>query len=616
MRALSKRGVLFSAPIAAVLLFTVPFPRAEAQGAVEAPSQSDPVLVNARKLWDRIKTRCAAAPDQGLHIGIVGFELDDTSIHDRVKDQLNIWLAAAFNDFIQADATSTVMNMRSRAELGVGGRPDDDRYRTGDAAKRRDQTINLRIHAGGVPYGRGYSLNLKAVGTNGLACNEYIDKFDVPKDQFIEPIVTEDQLLLRAAIHVLKQSRGEQQQKIWLRSSLPDLSPAPDIWNEAMARAFGRSVDKARDIVQLLERTNVAVEPTVNYSEPKDWRSRLVIDPNLPEGARIEVEVQPPEGSSGGATNFDGLINRDRLPPLPTKSTKELPLSTESARRFEVGFTTGERRREFLFSLPRSIALEVDLEEPGSEVPPAVGVLDTRGTIVAPAEEGGGRKHPLRRRWRLPEGHYSLWFESRSPLAARFVARVRASFDSLEKEFDFLGETRAKSDDWWNVLVEEGGQKKCLAFTSAKEISPSNLRIERPFLAFRMGYGKDEIEQHTDSISSWRHPAMVEVSLVTKRSREPVNKVIVKDDIRIVEPCEENPTESCINANMLVRLNQSSQLTIEGLAMDGSRGRVVYSLKGYKKAVAMMANDCNQPKIADKLVMDKPPKEGRKKAVQ
>jgi hypothetical protein len=282
----------------------------------------DPFIRVTQELWSFIKGKCALPAGGGYQIAILGVPPDDVRFTNDQKDFLAQKINAAASLVLRNEPQAkSVVSVREVAEMiaimGAG------QSRTAvDELIRKAENYNVAINIlGGKVAHRGFRIALKAVGRNGVDCAEQTSAVDLPSDAFPENIIGADELLSRAAQHVLERSRDRREQTVALRSRLVDGSPAPDIWNESLARSFNRSVPMARSRLpsRSLESTELRAEAMKQEPPTDRWRTDIVLDRSVRVGTRLEVEVRPPQGAGQDSTAFDGLVDPDSLPPLPVE---------------------------------------------------------------------------------------------------------------------------------------------------------------------------------------------------------------------------------------------------------------------------------------------------------
>jgi hypothetical protein len=293
----------------------------------------DPFIRVTQELWGFIKGKCALPEGGGYQLAILGVPPDDVRFTNDQKDFLAQKINAAASLVLRNEPQAkSVVSVREVAELiaimGTG------QSRTAvDELIRKAENYNVAISIiGGKVAHRGFRIALKAVGRNGVDCSEQTSAVDLPPDAFPENIIGADELLSRAAQHVLERSRDRREQTVSLRSRLVDGTPAPDIWNESLARSFNRSVPMARSRLpsRSLEATELRAEPMRQEPPTDRWRTDIVLDRSVRVGTRLEVEVRPPQGAGQDSTAFDGLVDPDSLPPLPVERMPQ-PASVAAA---------------------------------------------------------------------------------------------------------------------------------------------------------------------------------------------------------------------------------------------------------------------------------------------
>jgi hypothetical protein len=290
--------------------------------AQQGVNTEDPFMRVTQEIWSFIKGKCLLPAGGGYQLAILGVPPDDVRFTNDQKDFLAQKINAAASLVLRDEPQAkSVVSVREVAEMIAIMGTGQSRAAV-DELIRKAENYNVAINIiGGKVAHRGFRIALKAVGRNGVDCAEQTSAVDLPPDAFPENIIGADELLSRAAQHVLERSRDRRELSVALRSRLVDGSPAPDIWNESLARSFNRSVPMARSRLpsRSLEATELRAEPMRQEPPADRWRTDIVLDRSVRVGTRLEVEVRPPQGAGQDSTAFDGLVDPDSLPPLPVE---------------------------------------------------------------------------------------------------------------------------------------------------------------------------------------------------------------------------------------------------------------------------------------------------------
>lgn len=563
----------------------------------------DPLRAASERLWRLVEEKCVPADGRGWDVAVVGALPENLNFSADEKEMLALKLSGAFSALFQGKSGARVRNYRELGDMIAIMGTGESRAAVDEFLRKGQENINLMIVAYGTRTATRPRLILRAMGYNGLTCGEQTDTFELPRGYLPEKVYSPDELLSRAAQHVLERTKGRNRQMVWIRSRLADGHPAPEVWSESLARSFNRAVPLARSRLpsRSLEATDVHAEATMNYEDSKDWSTELTLDPYAPDGAHVEVEVRPPDGVAQDGTAFDGIVDRDKLPPLPSPKASDLPLSTEAPRRFEVALD-GKERRELAFSLPRSMVIEVDLQSVEGTAAPVVAILDQRGTLRR-MENAPGKLRPHLQRWRLEAGRYSLWLQGVVKQQTRFTVRTRAAFDALAPEP--VAEFGSVAGDWvvgGSDLPD--GRRRCFAFTPALGIEPIDWRLQKPFLLFQMSSTSDDVSHRFDDASVWNMPDRVVANVSVRNRWERLSLVPAADGtLQSLVACRGEIGASCLAETTIRSLTAGRRLQMEGVTSDGRPGRVDYSLEGYQAAMFSMARLCNRRDYAARLVL-------------
>lgn len=627
------------------------------QAQQPASASDDPYFRVTQEIWSFIREKCRLPQGGAYQIAILGVPPDDMRFTADQKDFLAQKINSAASFLLRNEPTAkAVISVREVAEMIAIMGAGQSRAQVDELIKKAENyNVGIQVRGGRVSQ-RGFRIALTALGRNGIDCSEQTSAVDLPPDAFPENIVGADELLSRAAQHVLERSRGKREQVISLRSRMIDGKPAPDIWNESLARSFNRGVPLARNRlpVRSLETNELRAEPVTDAPKPDNWRTEIVLDRSGRTGTRVEVEVRAPEGAGQESTAYDGLVDPDALPPLPVQAApappplqppppvqppppaaqpapqpaapppaqvaqkpapqpapKPVPVATppkppqplplsQTAQRFRVTLSAADRRQEFAFSTPQSLVIEIDLLEVSGAEPPAIGLIDARGRLHAPANPPG-RARPHLKRWRLPAGEYTLWLEHKGQLATDLVLRTRAAFDSLVPEP--LGQLVRIAGDWVvGVREQASGEKVCYAFTAALDTQPSNWRLLSPFLLFQITPESDAVQHRFDAADEWSDARKVVAEVLRANRWERLPMRPDEGVLRVLEPCRGQPG-NCLAESALYGMTNGQRLSLSGVTRSGAQGIVNYSLKGYQAAMFSMASLCGRRDFADRLVV-------------
>ncbi len=307
----------------ALALVASPLPARAQQGiAGQGISGDDPFMRATQELWGLVKGKCALPAGGSYQIAILGVPPDDVRFTNDQKDFLAQKVNAAASLILRSEPQAkSVVSVREVAEMIAIMGTGQSRAAVDDLIRKAENyNVAISIHGGKVAQ-RGFRMALRAVGRNGIDCSEQTSAVDLPPDAFPENIIGADELLSRAAQHVLERSRNQREQTVALRSRLVDGTPAPDIWTESLARSFNRGVPMARSRLpsRSLEATELRAEPARQEPPADRWRTDIVLDRSQRIGTRLEVEVRPPQGAGQESTAFDGLVDPEALPPLPVE---------------------------------------------------------------------------------------------------------------------------------------------------------------------------------------------------------------------------------------------------------------------------------------------------------
>jgi hypothetical protein len=291
--------------------------------AQQGAAREDPFVRLAEDIWSAVQRSCEPPEGRPLQVAVIGVAPGDVRFTADQKDFLAQKLTGAMSILMrQTPATRARIVMRNVAEviaiMGSGaGRGEVERL------LREAENYNVGITVtGGRFVGRGYRIALGAFGRNGVACQEQTSAIELPPDTFPENIVSADELLSRAAQHVLEKDRQSAAPVVSMQLRMADGQPAPEIWNESLARSFNRSVRLARERIEVrsLEEKDIRAE-AVRPGQPQlvgadRWSADIVLNTRQRVGTRLEVDLRPPSNARLEGTAYDGLIDPESLPPL------------------------------------------------------------------------------------------------------------------------------------------------------------------------------------------------------------------------------------------------------------------------------------------------------------
>lgn len=610
--------------------------------AQQTLASEDPFIRLTQELWSAIEAKCAPPGGKPLQIAVLGVPPDDMRFTFDQKDFLAQKVTAAASLVLRnTPKAKASVSLREVAELiaimGAGeSRAEVDRL------IKEAENYNIGIHIrGGRSMQKGYRIALQALGRNGVTCIEQTSPVELPADAFPENIIATEELLSRAAQHVLERPASERETVVAMRSRMIDGRVVPDIWNESLARSFNRAVPLARRrmATRSLEARELRAEAAGGLDgRNEQWRAEIILNDNVRMGTRLELDLRPPAGANTEGTAYDGLIDPDSLPPVPvarlaaapvpeTSATRSvappkpaapapvpvpapapaaakpvvppLPLKL-SAQRVRLTLDAATPRREFALSLPQTTLVEIDLQELAKEDGPNVQMLEGTSRIIAPLGPPA-QTRPHLKRWRLPAGAYTLWLEHKVQKPIDFVMRTRASLDSLMPEP--AGSLVRVAGDWAVGLREmPGGQRVCYAFTAATLTEPANWRVLTPFLLFQITNASDEVQHRFDNAEDWAKPEAVTVDVQRGGAW---SRLPLRPEDRVLKSLDACKAQQglCLPDATLFGLSSGLKLSMLGATKEGKQGMVEYSLHGYQAAMYAMASLCERKQLATNLVV-------------
>jgi hypothetical protein len=170
------------------------------------------------------------------------------------------------------------------------------------------------------------------------------------------------------------------------------------------------------------------------------------------------------------------------------------------------------------------------------------------------------------------------------------------------------GGTIVREFDDWIVRVDNAGpQKRCVAYTVAKSVSPDGWRMERPYLFLSVRQKVTDMVSHGfDFVRFYDKKAPLRATVKTRSGFVAVPVSIESGQSPLIQTMERCVGKSgrCVSIKGLQGLTTGLDLTLEGSTAEQRTAVVSYSLRGYKAAIRHAASLCDVPAIVRNLIKD------------
>ncbi len=208
---------------------------------------------------------------------------------------------------------------------------------------------------------------------------------------------------------------------------------------------------------------------------------------------------------------------------------------------------------------------------------------------IADSQNGPGEEE-LVVEW-LPVGRYQIELYRDAGDKAQVVASMAPTSEALTPSFS--GQEVTREIDWQVLETMVDGNKRCYAYTLAKSFTPSAWRGHHPYLLVRIDEGDDSVFHTFDKRRFYRDERPFTAIISGNVNFQiPVMFEGDQDDLKTLEVCRQDATKFCVSDEGLVGLTLGREIEITGTTTDGRPSLIVYSLRGYQKAVQAMNQAC------------------------
>lgn len=201
----------------------------------------------------------------------------------------------------------------------------------------------------------------------------------------------------------------------------------------------------------------------------------------------------------------------------------------------------------------------------------------------------------------LEAGRYQVeLYRDNGDRAAVSVSVVPTS-EALAPTFD--GTEVATETDWRVMRTTHDGTDRCYIYTIAKSYSPRDWRGQQPYLLVRIDQGDETVFHSFDQRQFYRdRGAFTAIIRGNVNFQIPVMFEGDQDELKTLELCSHDTSKYCVSNQGLVGLTLGREIEITGTTKDGRTASIVYSLRGYQKAVQAMNRACSNERQTGWLV--------------
>lgn len=302
------------------------------------------------------------------------------------------------------------------------------------------------------------------------------------------------------------------------------------------------------------------------------------------------------------AGNFQLTINL--LSPAPSNSHPDLAHKLRpDGSSFEASFGGDGSYRFAEFEVARGGLYRVDMRYAGDarDADIDLRLLKYKGQWERIADSGNqpGEAEVLVE-W-LEAGRYQIELYRDNGDRASVIATVTPTTEALVPRFD--GDEIAVETDWRVMKTTHEGTDRCYVYTIAKSYSPRDWRGEQPYLLVRIDTGDESVFHRFDGKQFYRETgAFTAIISGNVNFQIPVMFEGDQDALKTLEVCSHDASKYCVSDQGLIGLTLGREIEISGTSRDGRPTSVVYSLRGYQKAVQAMNRACRNERHTGWLV--------------
>jgi hypothetical protein len=270
-----------------------------------------------------------------------------------------------------------------------------------------------------------------------------------------------------------------------------------------------------------------------------------------------------------------------------------------------VGDACGNRWVKFKLDSARSAKFSLELTRTDKDT--AVGLKLFRlgaGSLNRPIEFarlGVGRSHDVTR---LEPGSYAVRLDREKGANADVRFALATSSGMFDPE---PGGTIVREFDDWAVRVDNSDpkNKRCIAYTVAKSVSPEGWRTERPYLFLWVTHRvTNKLAHGFDFVRYYDRHGPLRAAIRTRSGATTIPVSIESADAPVIQTMERCRGKSgrCVSIKGLQGLSSGGDLTLEGRTAESRTASVTYSLRGYPPAIRHAASLCDVSSIVHNLV--------------
>lgn len=274
-----------------------------------------------------------------------------------------------------------------------------------------------------------------------------------------------------------------------------------------------------------------------------------------------------------------------------------------------IGDECGSRWAEFKLGSARAAKIALELTRTDRDTGVMVKMFHLGASADAPRVQlefgqlGVGRRHDVKQ---LDAGTYMLLLNRAKGTSADVRLAVSTSSDMFDP--DPAGTIVREFDDWIVRVDNSSSQKRCVAYTIAKTVSPSGWRMERPYLWLSVWQKTtDKIGHSFDFVRFYDRTAPLRAAVKTTSGSVLIPVSIESADspaVQTMEPCT-GKSGRCVSIKGLQGLTRGLDLALEGSTAEKRAAAVVrYSLRGYQAAIRHAASLCDASGILRNLIKD------------
>jgi hypothetical protein len=162
-------------------------------------------------------------------------------------------------------------------------------------------------------------------------------------------------------------------------------------------------------------------------------------------------------------------------------------------------------------------------------------------------------------------------------------------------------------DDWIVRVDTTGSEKRCIAYTVAKSVSPNGWRSERPYLSLSLRHKVTGSISHGFDLMRFYDPKGPLRAVVRTRTGSGVAIPVSVETpdaplIQTMDNCVGKPGR-CVSIKGLQGLTSGLDLVLEGSTKENrATATVIYSLRGYQAAIKHAASLCDTHAIIRNLI--------------